>query len=126
MDHISEMLEAVSKASGIKKIGKLGAGDSISILPAGGRVIRRYLDGSEKSELVIQLLARGTEQKAVIARISEAADGIVSKARALNGAAWQIFSAKLAANPSPIVAEPNGSYIYQGQVVLIYNKHKEE
>lgn len=66
MDHISEMLEAVSKASGIKKIGRLGAGDSISILPAGGRVIRRYLDGSEKSELVIQLLARGTEQKHIV------------------------------------------------------------
>lgn len=126
MDCVTSILEEISELSGIKKIGKLGAGDGISILPAGGRQIKRYLNGSEKAELVIQLLARGTEQKAVIERISNSASRIISGVRRSNRENWQILGAKLAANPAPITTEPNGSYIYQGQIIIIYIKNKEE
>jgi len=122
MNAVTEIFEKISETSGINKIGRLGAGDSISILPAGGRQIRRYLDGSEKSELVIAVMSCGKEQKAIIERISVSAERIVRNARALRGDTWQVLSAKLAAAPSPITAEPDGSYIYQGQIVLIYNK----
>ena len=58
----AEIIETISGIAGIKKIGLLSAAEDTAILFAGGKEIKRYLDGSAIYEAELKIFCRSADQ----------------------------------------------------------------
>lgn len=69
-----EIIETLSDIAGINKIGLLSPACDYAMSFAGGKEVKRYMDGSGLYTMNIQLQGKGADQAALAARLCEICD----------------------------------------------------
>ena len=115
----TDILEAVAKAAGIRKIGVLSEADFMSILPSGGKIRQKYRDGSQMVEITAQIQCKGTDQKGLIQSLESVA-GRAINTRYPTTDSYRIMSVSQCSLPMPIIANDRGEFIYGCGIIIKY------
>lgn len=112
-----KILEIVATKAGVSKIGILGERDFISLLPSGGEIVKKYMDGSKLLKLSAQLQCKGKNQPKIISALETAAKAAIN---ADYSDYPDIIRVSCAALPAPVLADEHGNYIYNSEIIIDY------
>ena len=115
----TDILEAVAKAAGIRKIGVLSEADFMSILPSGGKIRQKYRDGSQMVEITAQIQCRGSDQKGLIQSLDEAVEACIS-ANYPTTESDRITNVTRGSFPMPVMADEKGNFIYSCGIIITF------
>lgn len=117
----TEIIETISEIAGIKKIGLLSAAEDTAILFAGGKEIKRYLDGSVICEAELKIFCRSADQLSAAERSHE----ICNKLCTLRGNllpesnSWKVCRIKAASMPA-LEKQSGRTWLYSAALSIKY------
>ncbi len=115
---MTEILKYAAETAEIKKIGILSESDLISVLPAGGRVVQKYHDGAELTELSVQFMCKGQDQEKLIETLDAAADRLMNADYRNSG--LEIMNIRKGQLSMPITVSESGNYVYGREIIITY------
>lgn len=109
-----EIMEAISDLCAIDRIGVLSPNEPYSLSFAGGREIKKYMDGRSLCSMNIQILGRDVNQKTVAEKLSEICGTLPKiKGDALpHSDEWRVRSLSVGTPPTLKGFGTDGSYFY--------------
>ena len=117
----TEIIETISEIAGIKKIGLLSAAEDTAILFAGGKEIKRYLDGTVICEAELKIFCRSAAQLSAAERSHE----ICNKLCSLRGNLlpeknnWKVCRIKAVSMPS-LDIQSDRTWLYSAELSVNY------
>lgn len=117
-----EIIDMLSDAAGIEKIGLLSPAAPFAMNFAGGKPIKPYLDGSALMTMNVQISGRGADQMAVASRLCEICDTITRRnPRTFTKTdEWEIRRITVGTPPAPKGLSEDGIWFYACVISVNY------
>ena len=124
-----EIIDTLSDAAEINKIGLLSPAVDFAMNFAGGKTVKPYLDGSALMTMNVQISGKGTDQMAVANRLCEICDTLTRKNFRTfpKTDEWEIRSVTVGTPPAPKGLSEDGVWFYACVIsVNYYYKPRKE
>ena len=117
-----EIINMLSDYAGINKIGLLTPGTEYAMTFAGGKTIKKYLDGTEQCTMNIQLLGKGAEQLDVASQMCQICDNLShsNPQKFPKSEEWQMRNITIGTPPSLKGANEAGMWFYAAVITANY------
>lgn len=110
----TEIIDMISDTAGIGKIGLLSPADDCVISFAGGKLIKKYLDGSERHTMNLQLQGKGKDQLKLADKLCGICDALTHKRPRTfpKTDEWEICGVSVGTPPAPKGQAEDGTWFY--------------
>lgn len=117
-----EIIDMLSDAAGIEKIGLLSPAVDFAMNFAGGKTVKPYLDGSALMTMNVQISGKGTDQMAVASRLCDICDTLAQKNFRTfpKTDEWEIRRVAVGTPPAPKGLGDDGTWFYACVISVNY------
>lgn len=123
----TEIIELIADIAGIEKIGPDNGRSGTSVLFAGGKCSKKYLDGSEMSEMKLKISCISKDQKEAVGTLYGICN--ILTAADLRGCSkekdWRICFISVNEMPSFVKKDDGGSWHYSCTAAVIYTVRRQ-
>ena len=116
----TEIIEKVSEIAGIGRIGLLSQKCDTAVSFAGGRRVKKYLDGSEVCDMNLQVLGRGSDQLEVSENLQKICAVFDGKRNLPQNENWEIRSISVGSMPSLKMRDTDGTWVFSCILTVRY------
>lgn len=117
-----EIIDMLSDAAGIKKIGLISPAVDFAMNFAGGKPIKPYLDGSALMNMNVQITGKSVDQMALASRLCEICDTLTRKNPRTypKTEEWEIRRITVGTPPAPKGLGEDGTWFYACVISVNY------
>lgn len=127
MVHQLAIIDAVTKLASVDRIGLLSPSAPYAAVFAGGKEVKRYLDGTGVYTLNIQFSGRGKDQVEVSETLCGICNGLsaIPAHRLPEGDGWKIRRIAVGTPPSPKGQSEDGTWYFACIISIEYHTRRK-
>lgn len=116
----TEIIETITELADIDRIGLLSRKCDIAVSFAGGRTVKKYLDGSGVYDMNLQILGRNSDQLAVSEELNRICTVFDKIKKFPKNEKWDIRSVSVGSMPSLKMRDTDGTWVFSCILTVRY------
>ena len=116
----TEIIEKITELADIDRIGLLSQKCDIAVSFAGGRTVKKYLDGSGICDMNLQVLGRSSDQLAVSEELNRICSVFDKIKKFPKNEKWDIRGISVGSMPSLKMRDTDGTWVFSCILTVRY------